>query len=407
MKRTLPWLLLPGVLAFACDDDPSRSGGNGPPPAYTYDLVEAFPNLDFARPTDIQHAGDGTNRLFVVEQLGRIRVFPNDPAAAAAGVFLDITGRVQAPLQSEMGLLGLAFHPQYETNGYFFVHYTAGTPAARLGRVSRFQVSFDPNVADPASEKILLDIPDRAGNHNGGALLFAADGYLYIALGDEGGAGDSYDNAQNRATLFGSILRLDVDQNVDVVPYYGIPPDNPFAGNTSGYREEIFAYGLRNPWRISYDALTDRIFAGDVGQGTWEEIDIITSGGNYGWDCREGLVAYNGNEHPPSPLCASATGFIDPILVYPRSEGQSVTGGYLYRGPTLSSLAGKYVYADYISGRIWALDVATAKNELLKDSAMYISTFGVAQDGELLVAGYFADGTPTALYRMVQNEVAP
>ena len=405
MKKSLYGLAL-GVVIVSCGDDPKGPGGGKT--EYAYDLAGAYPNLTFARPSDIQHAGDGTDRVFVVEQRGRIFVFANDPAVAGADEFLDITDRVEAPVNSEMGLLGLAFHPQYESNGYFFVQYTYGTSSNRVGRVSRFQVSGgDPNAADPGSGKILLEFADRASNHNGGALCFGADGYLYVALGDEGGAGDTYDNAQNLATLFGKILRLDVDQNVDVSPYHGIPPDNPFAGNANGHREEIFAYGLRNPWRISYDAPGDRLIAGDVGQRTWEEIDVIVSGGNYGWDCREGFVAYDGNEHPPSPLCASASGFVDPVHVYPRSEGHSVTGGYVYHGTGVPPLTGLYIYADYISGKVWALNLATGAKELLLDTNSYISTFGVTQEGELLVAAYLADGTPTAIYRIVENEVQP
>jgi glucose/arabinose dehydrogenase len=394
VKRAILCALLCG-LAVACDDDPQKTGDGG-----GYRLVNAFPNLAFARPTDVQHAGDGNDRVFVVEQLGRILVFPNDGNVTATSVFLDITAQVEAPFNGEMGLLGLAFHPQYETNGYFFVHYSTRVSGQLRARVSRFQVGADPDAADPASEKVLLDFADRASNHNGGAMLFGGDGYLYIAIGDEGGAGDSFDNAQNLATLFGKILRIDVDQNAGVAPYYGIPPDNPFAGNTDGYREEIFAYGLRNPWRISYDADTGRIFAGDVGQRTWEEIDIITNGGNYGWDCREGFEDYSESEHPSSPLCATATGFIDPVFAYPRSGGQSITGGYVYRGASVPALVGRYIYADYVSGRVWALNTSRFTSELLTNSGMFISTFGVLEDGELIVAGYFADGTPSGLYRI-------
>ncbi len=273
----------------------SESGGN-------YTLTDAFPLLTFSQPVDLQNAGDGTNRLFVVQQAGIIRVFPNNPSTTATSEFLNISGQVVCC--GELGLLGLAFHPDYETNGYFFVFYTTdgGTTNLRT-RLSRFQVSAgDPNDADETSEKILLELEDRRGNHNGGALCFAADGYLYVAIGDEGGGGDPYNNAQNRAVLFGKILRLDVDQNVNVVPYHGVPADNPFEGNTSGYREEIYAWGLRNPWRISFDATTGRLWAGDVGQDSYEEIDIIESGQNYGWDCREGMHDFLDD---PSPACPS------------------------------------------------------------------------------------------------------
>jgi hypothetical protein len=272
----------------------SESGG-------VYTLTDAFPNLSFLRPVDLQNAGDGTDRLFVVEQSGVIEVFANNSATTATSEFLNISGQVVCC--SELGLLGLAFHPDYENNGYFFVYYTTDGGTPYRARLSRFQVGTDPDDVDETTEKILLEFNDRAGNHNGGALCFAADDYLYLAIGDEGDGGDLYDNAQNRAVLFGKILRLDVDQNVDVEPYHGIPADNPYVGNTWGFREEIFAWGLRNPWRMSYDAATDRIWVGDVGQGSYEEIDIIESGQNYGWDCREGAHDYLGPPNGPSPAC--------------------------------------------------------------------------------------------------------
>jgi glucose/arabinose dehydrogenase len=404
------WMAMGGaaavLLATACDDDPKRAGNGGPPPPppdYTYDVVEAFPNLTFVRPVDIQNAGDGTDRLFVVEQNGFIRVFDNDPGVASSSQFL----AVSVTCCSELGLLGLAFHPQYESNGFFFVYYTV-TTTSLMSRLSRFSVSGNPNVADPASEKILLEFPQDYSNHNGGGLCFDGDGYLCLAVGDEGGGGDPDENAQNRAVVYGKILRFDVNQNVNTIPYYGIPPDNPYAGNGSGYREEIYAYGLRNPWRISYDAATDRLWAGDVGQGAREEVDIIVSGGNYGWDCREGFIAYTGPPDAPGPLCASASGLLDPVWDYPRSEGYSVTGGYVYRGPTLTSLVGQYVYADYGTGRVWALTYGPpATNQLLEAAGMAISTFGVAENGELFIAGYQSNGTPTALYRIEQTEVTP
>ena len=267
-----------------------------------YALTDPFPNLSFSKPVDLQNAGDGSDRLFVVEQAGIIRVFANDASATGTSEFLNIAGQVECC--GELGLLGLAFHPDYESNGYFFVYYSTnvgGTP--HRARLSRFQVGGNPDDADETSEKILLEFDDRQGNHNGGALCFDDDGYLYAAIGDEGGGGDLYDNAQNRTVLFGKILRLDVDQNVGIAPYHGIPADNPYFGNTSGFREEIFAYGLRNPWRMSYDAVTDRIWVGDVGQGSFEEINIIERGKNYGWDCREGAHNYVGPPGAPSPTC--------------------------------------------------------------------------------------------------------
>ncbi len=274
----------------------SESGG-------VYSLTDPFPNLTFNQPVDLRNAGDGSNRLFVVEQGGFIRVFDNDAATDTLREFLNISARVDCC--SELGLLGLAFHPDYQNNGYFFVYYTATGGSPHKERISRFQVTADANDADEASEKILLEWNDREGNHNGGGMLFGADGYLYASVGDEGAQGDGHNNAQNRAVFFGKILRFDVDQNVNTTPYYGIPASNPLVGNTNGYHEEIFAWGFRNPWRMSYDATTDRLWVADVGQDTYEEIDIVQSGKNYGWDCREGMHDYLGPPDGPSPQCPS------------------------------------------------------------------------------------------------------
>ncbi len=403
MKRTWIWLAAAAVLAAGCDDSSTPSGGGGGTPGPTsVELVDAFPNVQFSRPVDIRIPPDGSNRVFVVQQTGKILVLPDDPAAMAALDFLDISSQVT--YSGEMGLLGLAFHPQFATNGYFYVYYIT-TTTGNKSRLSRFSVDpHNPNAADPASEKILLEFTQRQGNHNGGGMCFDGNGYLCLGLGDEGGEGDPNNNAQNPATLYGSILRLDVDQNVNAYPYYGIPPDNPFAGNSSGYREEIYAYGMRNPWRISYDAVGDHLWVGDVGQRKWEEIDILAAGGNYGWDCREGLHAYDQAEDASSPLCATATGLIDPIWEYSHSEGQSITGGYVYRGSAVPSLAGRYVYADYGSGRIWALEAGTSPSstEPLMQAPFLVSTFGVDENGELFVAAYQTNGSPTSIYRLAE-----
>jgi glucose/arabinose dehydrogenase len=409
IKHSAAWMLaVLGLAVFACDDNTTQPGPPKPPPDadYTYDLVEAFPNLTFARPVDIRNAGDGSDRLFVVEQTGVIRVFANVDTVATSSVFLDITASVTYTSQSELGLLGLAFHPDYASNGYFYVYYTTGPTNALRARLCRFQASADPNAADPASERLMLEFAEPYANHNGGGMCFDGNGYLCLGVGDGGSGGDPGSNAQNPATLLGSILRLDVNQNINAPPYHGIPADNPFVGSGGGERPEIFAYGLRNPWRISWDAVGGRLWAGDVGQATHEEIDLIVNGGNYGWDCREGMHAYTGPPDGPSAACASASGLIDPIYEYPRSDGQSITGGYVYRGPTLTSLAGRYVYADYSGGTLFALKNTTpVQTEVLKDTSHYLSTFGIAENGELFVAAYFAAGTPTHLYRITQTEV--
>ena len=403
------WMLAVLTLTiYACGDDPAKPGPPKPPPDadYTYDLVEAFPSLSFARPVDIRNAGDGSDRLFVVEQTGVIRVFANVDAVATSSVFLDITASVAYTSQSELGLLGLAFHPDYASNGYFFVYYTTGPSNDRRARLCRFQVSANPDAADPASEKLLLEFSQPYDNHNGGGMCFDGNGYLCLGVGDGGSGGDPLSNAQNPANLLGSVLRVDVDQNVNAPPYHGIPADNPFVGSAGGEREEIFAYGLRNPWRVSYDAAGGKLWAGDVGQGTHEEIDVITNGANYGWDCREGKHAYNGPPDGPSAACATATGLVDPVYEYPRSDGQSITGGYVYRGPTLTSLTGRYVYADYVGGTLWALkNTLPVETEVLKDTSHFISTLGVAENDELFVAAYFATGNPSKLYRIQQTAV--
>jgi len=245
------------------------------------------------------------------------------------------------------------------------------------------------------TERVVLEEPQYLSNHNGGSLFFGGDGNLYLGLGDGGGAGDNENNAQDRSNLLGSIIRIRVNTTGDSAPYYTIPPDNPFVGNTDGWREEIYAWGLRNPWRVSYDAMTGRIWAGDVGQNLYEEIDIIEAGKNYGWDCREGLHAYTGPPDGPSPACVGASGFTDPIFEYAHGSGNiSITGGYVYRGPSLPALAGKYVYADYGSGRVWALswDGQNAVNQDVADAPFAISSFGVGADGELYVLEYSATG---------------
>ncbi len=394
MKRILSLMGL--CVLVACGDDSS-----GPPNVVDeYTIENAFPGLTLSRPTDVQNAGDGSNRLFVAQQAGQILVFA-EQSPDSVETFLDISSEVNYERFSELGLLGLAFHPDYENNGYFFVAYTAGTPTARLGRIARFQVSADPDVADPASEKILLEWTDSFANHNGGGLAFGTDGYLYIAIGDEGGGGDTNNNAQDRSRLFGKILRVDVNQNIDTAPYHGIPGDNPYAGNGSGYREDIWAFGFRNPWRISFDGTT--LIAGDVGQRKWEEVDIVEKGGNYGWDCREGNVVYDQNENASSPLCGTTGPFINPIHVYDHQTGNSISGGYVYRGPsTALGITGQYIYGDFNTGRIWALDLNTKNNVELANTQAFISTFGVGENKELYVATYFADGAPSGLYRIVK-----
>lgn len=380
-------LVIVGLLSFGCAHAQSEGGRVG--------IERAFPNVSFDRPVDIQHAGDGSDRLFVIEQAGIIRVFANDPEVANTEVFLDIRDRVRSN-GSEEGLLGLAFHPDYASNGFFYVNYTASNPRRTV--VSRFEVeAANPDQADPASEQVILEVAQPFGNHNGGQVRFGPDGYLYIALGDGGDGGDPQGNGQNRSTLLGSILRIDVNTPSGDMNY-SIPPDNPFVGamcGTVGCREEIYAYGLRNPWRFSFDRATGDLWTADVGQNAFEEIDIITAGGNYGWDVMEAAHCFE----PPSGC--DTDGLILPIWEYGRSQGRSITGGFVYRGTAVPELIGQYVYADFVSGRVWTLayeDGTVVSNTELQDTDLNIATFGEDEAGELYFSAF--DGH---LYRFVSD----
>jgi len=345
-------------------------------------LQVAFNNLTFTRPVDLQHPGDGTDRIFVVEQAGVIKVFENNASVTNAPIFLDIQNRVNDS-GNEEGLLGLAFHPDYKNNGYFYVNYTAIPPRRTV--IGRYRVNpSNPNQADPNSELILLTFNQPFENHNGGQLAFGADGFLYIATGDGGSGGDPQGNGQNLQTLLGKILRIDVN-TAGAGRNYGIPSTNPFAGNTAGNREEIYAYGLRNPWRMSFDPVTKWLWTADVGQQRREEIDIIESGKNYGWNRMEGTLCY------PSGSPCDLPGLIKPIAEYGRTLGASVTGGYVYRGNKVPELAGAYVYGDFVSGRIWALrydGVNPAVNTELLDTSLGIASFGVDKNLELYICAF-------------------
>ncbi|MFX1255433.1 MAG: PQQ-dependent sugar dehydrogenase [Promethearchaeota archaeon] len=357
----------------------------------SYDVKNAFPNLSFENPVGIYHAGDGTNRLFVVEQKGVIHVFENSKDVSSTQVFLDITDQVL--FGGEQGLLGLAFHPNFTENGYFYVDYTKTNPRRTV--IARFTIdSVDPNQADEASELVLLEVEQPYSNHNGGQIAFGPEGYLYIALGDGGSAGDPLNNAQRRTTLLGSILRINVDTTSDGLNY-AIPIDNPFSGNTEGYRKEIYAYGLRNPWRFSFDPVTGWLWTGDVGQDAWEEIDIIESGKNYGWKIMEGNHCYS------PPVSCDTSGLELPIWEYGHNVGTSVTGGFVYRGSSLPDLNGSYIYGDYVFGQIWSLNyngVDTTINTLLVDTPLLIASFGIDQQNELYICAF--DGK---IYQLYEN----
>ncbi len=351
------------------------------------------------RPIVLTHAGDGSNRVFVATQRGVIHVFPNDQAAAQTKVFLDIQPRVRYHEETnEEGFLGLAFHPRYKSNGHFFVFYTPKKDKL-VNVLSRFRVrADDPDRADPDSEEVLLRIKRPFWNHDGGTLCFGPDGYLYVALGDGGSANDPFNNAQNLKTLLGKVLRLDVDRKDDGKPY-AVPKDNPFVGRKDAL-PEIWAYGLRNVWRMAFDRKTGKLWAGDVGQDLYEEINILTAGGNFGWKLREGLHPFGATGVGPR------ADLIDPIWEYHHDVGKCIIGGAVYRGARLPELEGAYVYADYISAKIWALRYDEAKkrvvaNQPIRDRNLLPLSFGDDERGEL----YLLTASPTGqgIYRFARR----
>ncbi|HYU58687.1 MAG TPA: PQQ-dependent sugar dehydrogenase [Actinomycetota bacterium] len=334
-------------------------------------------------PLAVTGAGDGSGRLFVAEQTGRIRVIRD--GELLPDPFLDLSERVV--VTSEQGLLGLAFHPDYAENGRFFVYYSA--PGSEQ-RVAEFSVSADdPDRADPGSERILLPMADQAENHNGGCILFGPDGYLWIATGDGGEQGDPEGDAQDRGSLLGKLLRMDVDGGDP----YRIPPDNPFV-DTAGARPEVWAYGLRNPWRFSIDRETGDVWIGDVGGSAYEEVNRAPGGRaglNFGWVVTEGPECYGGGTD------CDRSGLVPPVWSYPT--GCCVTGGFVYRGSDFPVLAGGYLVGDYATGQIWSLDPAgpdTQEGVELLDSDLSISSFGEDDDGELYVTDIGGGG----LYRI-------
>jgi glucose/arabinose dehydrogenase len=346
-------------------------------------VVEAFPKLHFESPVDLTHANDGSNRLFVLEQEGSIRVFENKSAAAVSKEFLNIRKKVS--YGGEAGLLGLAFHPDYKNNGYFYLNYMRKVSGKLETAIVRYKVSAsDKDKADPTSETVLFTFDQPFDNHNGGGMKFGKDGYLYISTGDGGSWGDPSNNGQNKSALLGKILRVDV--NATEKGNYGIPKDNPFAGNKEGFKEEIYAYGLRNPWRISFDDATNTLWAGDVGQNSNEEIDIIIKGGNYGWRQKESVNCYN-----PKKDCIQE-GMIDPVIDMPQANGEhSITGGFVYRGKNVPALEGKYIFGDYVSGRVFALETKDGKavrNDLIAESVGQISAFGTDAASELYICNH-------------------
>ncbi len=360
---------------------PGRAQAAGDSVAVALEPIPAKLN----RPVHMTHAGDGSRRMFVVEKRGRIVIVQD--GVAREKPFLDISQIVNSR-GSEQGLLSVEFHPQYSTNGRFFIGHT-DLDGSQV--VAGYRVSADPDVADPASRKVVLSMPDPAPNHNGGLVLFGPDGYLWIGTGDGGGAGDQFRNSQNRQSLLGKMLRIDVDHGDP----YAIPADNPFV-NAPDTRPEIWAIGLRNPWRYSFDRATGDLYIADVGQNAYEEVNVRragTAGGeNYGWPMMEGQHCF------PIGQACDETGLVRPVAEYGRSAGLSITGGHVYRGRAIPQLVGRYIFGDFGTGRIWALDEpqpgAWRMVELLR-SGRQISSFGEDEDGEL----YLVDYDDQRLYR--------
>lgn len=388
--------------------------------AIVWFLPSAYPALKLEpvmsglmRPVFVCAPPGDSNRLFVIEQqVSRIRVYDRQAKTLLATPFLTITGVRRS---SEQGLLGMAFHPGYATNGHFYLNLTPSGGTNRT-EIRRYTAQGDPstsNVADASSSKLLLTFVQPYDNHNGGWMGFGPDGYLYIATGDGGSGDDPGNRAQSRTTLLGKILRIDVNVPEDAVPPYAIPSTNPYKDHAT-YRGEIWAFGLRNPWRCSFDRETGNLWIGDVGQTTREEIDMNPAGVgglNFGWRVREGFI-----QNPAFPNETPVTDAVDPIFDYPRSLGASVTGGYVYRGNAVPELRGKYIFSDYVSERFWTTDIARLE-ELGTNATVQITTdinpnrtvitdvssFGEDSEGEL----YICDLTGGEVFKIVAEGPVP
>jgi glucose/arabinose dehydrogenase len=374
-------LLTAAVLAYA------GCGGGGESVAQSDTRValrRAYPNLTFEAP--IAMVSDGS-RWFVAERFGAVKSFDAADLTTADSA---TTISIQVDASGEGGLLGFALHPGFETNGQAFLSYTVTGPDAAtplISRVSRVISSDGGLTFDPASEEILLTLEQPFVNHNGGHIAFGPDGFLYIGFGDGGSSGDPSDNAQDTSNIFGTVLRIDVDAGTP----YGIPPGNPFVNG--GGRPEIYAYGLRNPWRFSFDRANGRLWLGDVGQHQREEVDIVRVGGNYGWRCYEGRLEFN------LEGCDARSEYIFPVAEYGHDEGSAITGGFVYRGATMPALTGVYVFGDFASGTIWGLFPRAGggfSRRTLLSSDLGLASFAQGPGGEIYALDLFGGG----LYRL-------
>jgi glucose/arabinose dehydrogenase len=377
------WLAACGGGGGGAADTSTRTAATNDPQVM---LVDAFPNLVFSHPVALLQNPVDPQRWYVVQREGLVKTFSGADAGTSSN-FLDLSGSVATV--GEGGLLGMAFHPDFGANVQFYVDYTVPgpNPSPLTTRISRFLSSGGGVGTIAGSEAILLSLDQPFPNHNGGWIAFGPDGYFYIGLGDGGSAGDPNGNAQNPHTLFGSILRIDVDRT-ETGRSYAIPMGNPFstspACSANDNCPEIFAWGFRNPWRGSFDAPTGDLWMGDVGQNAWEEIDQVVVGQNYGWNILEGTHCY------PSDPC-QATGLTAPVAEYGHDVGDAVTGGYVYRGADIPGLAGDYIYGDFGSGRIWRLVGAANggnQSKVLIDSGVQVVSFGQDINGEIYVIDY-------------------
>ena len=390
-----PVLLASILVAASVAQDAAPAKGAPRPQKATLPKVKlqrVSPEITLRRPIQVVFEPGDSTRMYVLEQPGRILILdPNDRDAKEAKVFMDIHGQVNSK-GNEEGLLSLAFHPDFAKNGRFFLFYTAmDAEKKRRNVLSAWNIDPETRLGDPKSEQLLLSVDDPYSNHNGGTVLFGSDGKLYLSLGDGGAANDPQHNGQELGSLLAKVLRIDVDRKDGDKPY-AVPADNPFVGK-EGARPEVWASGLRNVWRMSFDRKTGELYAGDVGQNQYEEVDIVTKGGNYGWNPREGLHAFAGGQ-PGN----AGDAYVDPVVEYPHDEGVSITGGYVSRNPRFPQLEGVYLYADLVSGRVWGIRceggkrvagpeiVAQTKNHLptsfgeAADGTLYMSTFEGSQD---------------------------